>query len=222
MSYHIFNTEIATKYGIAAAVLFQHIGYWIEHNEANEVNIINGKSWTYNSAKAFTKLFPYLSENQIRNALIVLRENNLLEIGRFNSDPMNRTTWYSFTPKGRKIYYECQFEYNSSNDNNRQIPKQQYGEYNRVLLTKDEYLELIQEYGEIKITEMIKRLDNYLEQREDKRRVYNNHSAVIKQWIANYNKNRKNNTTQQKQQNSNTSFDISLFMEKAKNQTPKL
>ena len=66
---HNFDTNIAEKYGINAAIILQNMYYWIEKNRANEKHFHDGYYWTYNSLKAFEELFPYMSTKQIRGAL---------------------------------------------------------------------------------------------------------------------------------------------------------
>ena len=48
---HSFEAEIACKYGIEVAVVFDMFCFWINKNEANENNYHDGKYWTFNSAK---------------------------------------------------------------------------------------------------------------------------------------------------------------------------
>ena len=79
--YHSFDTELAEKYGILEAILLNHLLFWIEKNKANEINFHDGYFWTYNSTKAFSKLFPYASQRQIQNALKHLKEEGIIQTG---------------------------------------------------------------------------------------------------------------------------------------------
>lgn len=97
MSRHSFDPEVAEKVGLAAAVIYQNIAWWCEKNAANEKHIHEGRAWTYNSMAAFSALFPYLTAKQIRDALQVLRDSGLVVTGNFNSDPRDRTLWYSIS-----------------------------------------------------------------------------------------------------------------------------
>lgn len=101
--HHIFDVEIATRYGVNAAILLNNLQYWIEHNKANGKCFHEGRFWTYNSVKAFAQLFPYLSEYQIRTALQKLIDDGVIITGEFNRTNMDRTLWYSITDKGEKI-----------------------------------------------------------------------------------------------------------------------
>lgn len=102
---HIFDTEIAVKYGVNAAVLLQNLGYWIKQNEANETNFFDGTYWTYNSRRAYRELFPYMSERQIDTAFRKLIDDGLVITGNYNKIAYDRTLWYALTQKGKCILH---------------------------------------------------------------------------------------------------------------------
>ena len=77
--------------------MLNNLRYWIAHNKANLVNEHDGKTWTYNSVKAFETLFPYLSANQIRRCLESLVAQGVLVRGNYNSSPYDKTTWFAFS-----------------------------------------------------------------------------------------------------------------------------
>ena len=95
MALHSFDPEVAREVGMNAAVLYQNIHYWCEHNAANERNFHDGRYWTYNSNKAFAELFPYMSAKQIRTALNKLVETGYIVKGSFNRSKFDQTRWYS-------------------------------------------------------------------------------------------------------------------------------
>jgi len=94
---HHFKIDDAIKYGVEAAVILYNIEYWIKKNEANEKHFHNGKYWTYNTAKAFAKLFPYLSEHQINRHLKKLENEGVLLIDNFNDVKYDRTNWFTLS-----------------------------------------------------------------------------------------------------------------------------
>lgn len=100
---HHFDTEIATLYGLTEAILLNNIYFWVEHNQANNTHFYDGEYWTYNSVKAFTTLFPYLTAKKIRNALEHLEKENIIKSGNYNNSPYDRTKWYTITQKGNSI-----------------------------------------------------------------------------------------------------------------------
>lgn len=100
---HYFDVNIAKKYGVHCAVILQNIWHWIKKNQANGVNCYDGNYWTYNSTKAFSDLFPYLSQRQIETALKKLRDEGIIITGNYNAVKYDRTLWYAITEKGKSI-----------------------------------------------------------------------------------------------------------------------
>ena len=104
---HSFDIDIAKEYGILEAILLNNIQFWIEKNRANEMNYYDGYYWTFNSTKAYTELFPYVSQRQIQYALKHLRDEGILQTGNYNKSAYDRTLWYAFTEKGEYILQNC-------------------------------------------------------------------------------------------------------------------
>lgn len=100
---HIFDVEIAQKYGIYAAILLESLGYWIKRNEANDKNFFDGTYWTYNSRRAYRELFPYMSERNINTAFEKLINDGLIITSNYNKSAYDRTLWYALTEKGKSI-----------------------------------------------------------------------------------------------------------------------
>ena len=102
---HIFDVDIAEKYGIHAAILLENLGYWIKQNEANETNFYDGYYWTFNSRRAYREIFPYMSERQIDTAFHKLIDDGLVITGNYNKLAYDRTLWYALTQKGKSILH---------------------------------------------------------------------------------------------------------------------
>ena len=109
--YHSFDKDIAVKYGLAEAIILNHMQYWIEKNKANGANFFDGFYWTYNSTRAYAEIFPYFSQRQIQNALKHLKDEEILQTGNYNALAYDRTTWYAFTEKGESIMQNCKMHY---------------------------------------------------------------------------------------------------------------
>ena len=107
---HHFDVELAQKYGVAEAILLNHFEYWIELNRANEKNFYDGRYWTFNSMKAFSKIFPYMTEKKIRNALKHLQDEGLIVTGNYNKLAYDRTLWYAFSDFAESILPKGQME----------------------------------------------------------------------------------------------------------------
>jgi hypothetical protein len=92
---HSFDPEIAKKVGVNAAVIYQNIVWWTQKNAANKQNVRDGHVWTYNSRAAFGRLFPYLTQSQIKTAISKLVDTGLLLKGEYNVANYDKTNWYS-------------------------------------------------------------------------------------------------------------------------------
>lgn len=93
---HHFDVELAKIYGIEEAIIFNHMEFWIAHNEANQINEFEGDYWTFNSTKAWVNIFPYWNERKIKRILDNMCEEKLLKKGNFNKITFDRTLWYTF------------------------------------------------------------------------------------------------------------------------------
>lgn len=103
MKKHIFDVDVAQLVGLNAAVLLENIAHWCEHNAANNTNLHDGHYWTYNSTKAFSALFPYMTVNTLRTAIKKLKNNGLILTGNYNKSAYDRTMWYTLTEKAETL-----------------------------------------------------------------------------------------------------------------------
>ena len=101
---------IAKAYGVHSAILLKNLYFWIQKNAANGRHYHDGTYWTYNSRKAFSKLFPYLTARQIGYAIDKLIEDGLVRTGNFSTDTLDQTIWYAITEKGYSILQNCQMD----------------------------------------------------------------------------------------------------------------
>lgn len=97
-----FDIDIAMKVGVECAVLYKNISYWTEINKSNKNNYFDGRYWTYNSARAFSELFPFWTARKITRMLITLEESGLILSGEFNKKKYDRTRWYTAVTKNDK------------------------------------------------------------------------------------------------------------------------
>lgn len=95
MATFIFDGDVAEDVGVNAAVIYWNIEWWVRHNAANGTNFHDGKYWTYNSRKAFSELFGFMSSDAIERALKKLKDKGYIEVGEFNDSPYDRTRWYT-------------------------------------------------------------------------------------------------------------------------------
>lgn len=98
--HHSFSVAAACKVGVNCAVILQSIYYWVTKNEANGNSYHDGRYWTYNSVKAFSDMFPYLSKGQIDGVLKRLERDGYIVTGNYNKVKYDRTKWYALTDSG--------------------------------------------------------------------------------------------------------------------------
>ena len=99
----VFDSNVATQYGLREAILFQSICYWVFRNKANDVAYYDGRYWTFNSVSAWSEMYPFLTEKQIRTTLDSLVSQGLIAKGNYNKNPFDKTAWYCLTDLGESI-----------------------------------------------------------------------------------------------------------------------
>ena len=104
MNSHSFSVELAIELGVEKAIILQHLWFWHQKNKANEQNYHDGAYWTYNTAKAFNEIFPYIKEKKIYSILKSLEEDGFIKTGNYNKVKFDRTKWYALTEIGISIF----------------------------------------------------------------------------------------------------------------------
>lgn len=94
---HSFNVHHAAQYGIHEAILIANLEFWLAKNKANRKHFHDGRTWTYNSAKAYAELFPYFSSHQVRRTIDSLETQGVVVKGNYNSNAYDKTLWLAFT-----------------------------------------------------------------------------------------------------------------------------
>lgn len=100
---HQFNENMAKKYNIEIATLFEHFVFWYTTNKNNGSNFYDGEYWTYSSMEGFQKTFSYFTIRQIRYSLDKMKDLGLLKSGNYNTTAFDRTTWYTLGEVGHRI-----------------------------------------------------------------------------------------------------------------------
>ena len=115
---HTFDVDIATQYGVNAAIVFQDMGFWCEHSRINRKNYHDGLYWTFNSISALGEHYPYMSSKAIRGAIQKLVDAGLLVTGNFNKLAFDRTMWYALTDEGSRLFLNGKLDFpKKENDN---------------------------------------------------------------------------------------------------------
>jgi hypothetical protein len=93
---HTFSVEHAVKYGIEEAILIGNFQFWLAKNRADKRNQYDGRTWTYNSAIAFSELIPYFSTDKVDRTIKSLVKQGIILVGNYNEKPSDRTRWFAF------------------------------------------------------------------------------------------------------------------------------
>ena len=94
---HSFDTGIAKILGINAAIVFNHIVYWLRLNASKGLNIINEKVWMYETQQQIADFLEYMSLDEVKKAIALLIEAKLIIKDNFNKNPFDKTGWYTTT-----------------------------------------------------------------------------------------------------------------------------
>ena len=100
-----FSSEAAELYGVDGAIMLHHLAFWVFRNKLNCKNEIDGHTWTWNSARAFSEIFPFWSKDQIRRILMNLEKKDAIKSAVHNRAGFDRTKWYTVTDKVKQLYH---------------------------------------------------------------------------------------------------------------------
>ena len=96
-----FDIEHAKEYGVDEAIMVYNLQFWLLKNKASGKNFHDNHTWTFNSAEAFTILFPFWSPKQIRRILKSLESQGVLITGNYNKSKYDKTLWYAFKDENK-------------------------------------------------------------------------------------------------------------------------
>ena len=105
---HFFDSHIAQKYGVNAAVLAGFLWDCAEEKSTQSPQLHEGRVWVRCSVQMMTGFFPFLSYDDFRYAMIRLKRARVLTKGRFIDSCCGRTNWYAFTEFGQFLMTESE------------------------------------------------------------------------------------------------------------------
>lgn len=92
---HSYDVGVAKSIGVNAAIVFNHIVYWLRINASKSHNIKEGKVWMYESQRDIADFLEYLTLDEVKKAIVKILESGLLIKGNFNSNAFDKTAWYT-------------------------------------------------------------------------------------------------------------------------------
>jgi len=96
---HNFDTEVAEKLGVNAAVIVANLAYLQANREAQggEKYYMDGRWWVHHTYESLQKVHPYFSVQQIRRIMRGLLESGV--IFQRNPDKWKRDSYWSVVPE---------------------------------------------------------------------------------------------------------------------------
>ena len=96
---HHFDSEVAEKLGVNAAIIVANLAYLQANREAQggDKYYIDGRWWVHHTYESLQKVHPYFSVQQIRRIMRGLLESGA--IFQCNPDRWNRTSHWSVAPE---------------------------------------------------------------------------------------------------------------------------
>ena len=93
---HSFSIDLACKVGINAAIILQHLAHLHKICLGNGANWKHGRYWLNKSIRAFSIIYPYLTNKEIRGALDKLEQTGYILSAKSRtttSTEQNGTAW---------------------------------------------------------------------------------------------------------------------------------
>jgi len=189
---YTFSVELAEKYGVEEAVLLNHLYFWIQKNAANGKHFHDGRYWTYNSAQAFTLIFPFWNRQKVDRMIQSLRGQDAILVGNFNEVGRDRTRWFALSETVLSIVEKrtihCPELSNPLLKSEQPLPDNKpdintdkslsalrlpRGEYGYVKLADEEYKQLTADLGQIEAERIISYIDESAAMTENKNKWKN-------------------------------------------------
>lgn len=97
--------EIASRYGLNAAIFMHHIVHWSMKNESEGKHFYDGRYWAYASYDGLVRWFdPLWSIQQVKRIVSKCKDAGILLVGNYNESPTDRTNWYSPSDEILELY----------------------------------------------------------------------------------------------------------------------
>ena len=89
-----FDIEVARQVGVDAAVVFNHILYWVRRNAIDRKNFKDGHYWMWEPMENMARYFGFMSKFTICRSVKRLVDKGYLIKADYCDNRFNRTSWY--------------------------------------------------------------------------------------------------------------------------------
>jgi hypothetical protein len=104
---HKFNTAVAKRYGVNAAIVAEQL--WLAIN-TDKAFLHRGREWIRSSYAMLTVDLPFFSKNTVRRAVLKLIKNGVIIRAEINNSRFDRTYSYTFTDFGTHLMEANRYE----------------------------------------------------------------------------------------------------------------
>lgn len=196
-NYWVLNKDLVKLFGLEAAFLLSNFA------EA-ETLMADDDGWFYQTSETVEKMTT-LSRHKQDQAVIVLEKSGVLEKTvkglppkryfridyecltnlfvknqQINMRKIDKSICEKSATNKEHIDKEHIDKEHSNKDIEKKAPRKKHGEYNHILLTEDQYNKLLNDFGPQRLSEVIKRMDEWIQL---KGKGYKDYNLAIRKWL---------------------------------------
>lgn len=94
---YYFNVQDACNFGLDEAIFLSNLKFWYFLNQTHKRNFRDGRTWTFNSSRAYSELFPFWNSDKIDRLIKSLKKKGIILVGNFNKMSYDKTRWISLS-----------------------------------------------------------------------------------------------------------------------------
>ena len=92
-----FLGHIAEDVGVTAAIIYNHVIFWLKVNKLANRNQIDGRTWMYETYTQIQSHLSFFTYKEIRNGMDILVSKGYLIKENHNQAKFDKTNWYALT-----------------------------------------------------------------------------------------------------------------------------
>jgi biotin operon repressor len=100
----VIQPKLAKLLGISETIILNQIHYWLEKKK----NIIEGRSWVYNTYENWQEQICFLSVSTIKKAIKKMESIGIIIASNFNRSKVDKTKWYTIDYEVLGKLYEAE------------------------------------------------------------------------------------------------------------------
>jgi len=94
--YTYCDKEVINQFGLIGAILINHFFNWLKYNKERNIQIKDGRTWTYQTYAYIQKSLNFLTVRQVGHEMRKLVAKGVFITSNVNEKANDNTTWYAF------------------------------------------------------------------------------------------------------------------------------